>query len=208
MQPELMLRKPKGLLAPGLLNVLVAGPGMGQGKTSAEALRAALKFPAVLVLDADALNLCAGNRVFFAAIAARKAATIMTPHPAEAARLLGEDTKKVQADRIAAALALARRCRGFVVLKGNGSVIATPGGRWWINPTGNPGMASAGMGDALSGILAALAAQGAEPLDALLSGVYLHGAAADELVAAGTGPIGITASEVIEQARSLLNRSR
>jgi ADP-dependent NAD(P)H-hydrate dehydratase / NAD(P)H-hydrate epimerase len=207
-QPELMLRKPKELFAPELLDVLVAGPGMGQGKASAEMLRAALKFPAALLLDADALNLCAGNRALFAAIAARKAATIMTPHPAEAARLLGEDTKKIQADRIAAALALARRCRSFVVLKGNGSVIAAPDGRWWINPTGNPGMASAGMGDALSGIVAALVAQGAEPLDALLSGVCLHGAAADELVAAGTGPIGITASEVIERARSLLNRSR
>ena len=207
-QPELMLRKPKELLAPALLDVLVAGPGMGQGKTSAEVLRTALKFPAVLVLDADALNLCAGNRALFATIAARKAATIMTPHPAEAARLLGEDTKKVQADRITAALTLARRCRSLVLLKGNGSVIATPDGRWWINPTGNPGMASAGMGDALSGIVAALVAQGVEPLNALLSGVCLHGAAADELVAAGTGPIGITASEVIEQARSLLNRSR
>jgi ADP-dependent NAD(P)H-hydrate dehydratase / NAD(P)H-hydrate epimerase len=207
-QPELMLRKPRELLAPGLLDVLVAGPGMGQGKTSAEMLRAALKFPATLVLDADALNLAAGSRSLFSAIATRKTATIMTPHPAEAARLLGKDTNEVQADRIAAALALARRCRSFAVLKGNGSVIAAPDGRWWINPTGNPGMASAGMGDVLSGMVAVLAAQGADPLDALLSGVYLHGAAADELVAAGTGPIGITASEVIEQARSLLNRSR
>ena len=93
------------------------------------------------------------------------------------------------------------------MLKGNGSVIAAPDGRWWINSSGNPGMASAGMGDALAGIIAALLAQAAEPLTALLAGVYLHGAAADELVAIGTGPIGITASEVIDRARARLNRS-
>ena len=112
----------------------------------------------------------------------------------------------VEADRVAAARAIAHRYRSLVVLKGNGSVIAAPEGKFWINPSGNPGMASAGMGDALSGMIAALIAQGAEPLHALLAGVYLHGAAADELVAAGTGPIGITASEVIDSARALLNR--
>ena len=92
------------------------------------------------------------------------------------------------------------------MLKGNGSVIAAPDGKFWINPSGNPGMASAGMGDALSGMIAALIGQGAEPLQALLAGVYLHGAAADALVASGAGPIGITASEVIGRARALLNR--
>ncbi len=93
------------------------------------------------------------------------------------------------------------------MLKGNGSVIAAPDGKFWINSSGNPGMASAGMGDALSGIIAALCAQDAEPLRALLAGTYLHGAAADALVAAGCGPVGITASEVIDRARALLNRS-
>ncbi len=207
-QPELMLRKPKELLAKGLVNALIAGPGMGTGKAAGAMLRAALKSPAPLVLDADALNLVAGRRELIASIGARSAATILTPHPAEAARLLGEDTRRVQADRITSARRLAQRYHGFVVLKGNGSVIAAPGGKWWINPTGNPGMACAGMGDALTGMLAALLAQGAEPLSALLAGVYLHGAAADDLVAGGTGPVGITASEVIDRARALLNRSR
>ena len=92
------------------------------------------------------------------------------------------------------------------MLKGNGSVIAAPKEKFWINPSGNPGMASAGMGDALSGMIAALIAQGVEPLRALLTGVYLHGAAADALAASGAGPIGITASEVIDRARALLNR--
>jgi hydroxyethylthiazole kinase-like uncharacterized protein yjeF len=207
-QPELMLRKPKELLAKGLVNALIAGPGMGTGKVAGAMLRAALKSPAPLVLDADALNLVAGRREMIASIGARSAATVLTPHPAEAARLLGEDTRRVQADRITSARLLAQRYHGFVVLKGNGSVIAAPGGKWWINPTGNPGMACAGMGDALTGMLAALLAQGAEPLSALLAGVYLHGAAADDLVAGGTGPVGITASEVIDRARALLNRSR
>jgi hydroxyethylthiazole kinase-like uncharacterized protein yjeF len=206
-QPELMLRKPAAILEKGLVNVLVAGPGMGKADSARRLLAAALALPVVIVLDADALNLIAGNRALAVAIAKRKAATILTPHPAEAARLLGVTTGKVQADRVASAKAIAQRYRSWVALKGNGSVIAAPDGKFWINPSGNPGMASAGMGDALGGMIAALIAQGAEPLQALLAGVYVHGAAADGLVASGTGPIGITASEVIDRARALLNRS-
>jgi len=204
-QPELMLRKPGDVLEKGLLNVVVAGPGMGKSKAAANLLRAALKAPVPLVLDADALNLIAANRPLLAAIGKRAAATLLTPHPAEAARLLGGDTRAVQADRVASAQLLAQRYRSFVVLKGNGSVIAAPNGKWWINSSGNPGMASAGMGDALSGMIAALCAQGTDPLQALLAATYLHGAAADALVAIGSGPVGITASEVIDQARALLN---
>jgi hydroxyethylthiazole kinase-like uncharacterized protein yjeF len=181
---------------------------MGKAASSARSLRAALAAPVPLVLDADALNLIAGRRALGAATARRRAATLMTPHPAEAARLLGETTRVVQADRVAAARAIAKRYRAFALLKGNGSVIAEPGGKFWINPTGNPGMASAGMGDALAGIVAALCAQGAAPLSALLAGTWLHGAAADALVAAGSGPVGITASEVIDSARALLNARR
>jgi hydroxyethylthiazole kinase-like uncharacterized protein yjeF len=207
-QPELMLRKPKEIFAQGFVDVLVAGPGMGKSKAAGASLRAALKSPAPLVLDADALNLIAASRSLLAATGRRSAPTVMTPHPAEAARLLGEDTRQVQADRVTSARMIAQRSRSYVVLKGNGSVVAAPDGKFWINASGNPGMASAGMGDALSGMIAALIAQGVEPLRALLAGVHLHGAAADELVAAGTGPIGITASEVIDSARTLLNRIR
>jgi hydroxyethylthiazole kinase-like uncharacterized protein yjeF len=206
-QPELMLRKPAALLEKDLVNVLVAGPGMGKSEAAAASLRAALKSPVQLVLDADALNMIAASRALAALLAKRKAAAILTPHPAEAARLLGATTAGVQVDRVASAKAIAQRYRGLVVLKGNGSVIAAPDGKFWINPSGNPGMASAGMGDALSGMIAALIAQGAQPLHALLAGVYLHGAAADALVASGIGPIGITASEVIDRARALLNRA-
>jgi hydroxyethylthiazole kinase-like uncharacterized protein yjeF len=203
--PELMLREPRALLEKGMLDVLVAGPGMGKADAGFRALRAALGVPVPLVLDADALNLISGSRPLSAAAAKRTAATIMTPHPAEAARLLASSTRSVQADRVAAARAIARRYRALALLKGNGSVVAEPGGRFWINSSGNPGMASAGMGDALAGIVAALCAQGAQPLEALLAGTWLHGAAADALVAAGSGPVGITASEVIDGARELIN---
>src|SRR5690606_41778220 len=114
---------------------------------------------------------------------------------------------EVQADPITATLALAQCFRCLVMLKGNGSVCSHPDGRWWINPTGNPGMASAGMVDVLSGMTAALLAQGATSEQALLAGVYLHGAAADDLVANGEGPIGLTAGEVGDRARALLNRA-
>src|SRR6266852_6406222 len=189
-----------------LVDVLVAGPGMGKADSARKLLRATLAAPVPVVLDADALNAIAASRALGASLVKRKMATILTPHPAEAARLLGATTGEGQADRVASARAIAQRYRSLVVLKGNGSVIAAPDGKFWINPSGNPGMASAGMGDALSGMVAALIAQGAEPLQALLAGVYLHGAAADALVAAGVGPIGITASEVIDRARALLNR--
>jgi ADP-dependent NAD(P)H-hydrate dehydratase / NAD(P)H-hydrate epimerase len=205
-QPELMLREPKELFARGFVNVLVAGPGMGKSKAATASLLAALKAPVPLVLDADALNLIAASRALAASLAKRNAPAILTPHPAEAARLLGATTGGVQADRVASARAIAQRYGSLVVLKGNGSVIAAPDRKFWINPSGNPGMASAGMGDALAGMIAALIAQGAEPLQALLAGVYLHGAAADALVASGVGPAGITASEVIDQARAVLNR--
>ena len=205
-QPELMLRKASAVIEKGLVNALVVGPGMGKENSARTLLRAALAAPVPMVLDADALNLIAGNRMLTSALGKRSAPTIMTPHPAEAARLLGEGTREVQADRVTSVRTIAQRYRSLVVLKGNGSVIAAPDGKFWINSSGNPGMASAGMGDALSGMIAALCAQGVDPLHALLAGTYLHGAAADALVASGSGPVGITASEVIDQARALLNR--
>jgi hydroxyethylthiazole kinase-like uncharacterized protein yjeF len=138
-------------------------------------------------------------------VQARKAPTLLTPHPAEAARLAGCTTAEIQADRIAAAKRLAAKLKAFVALKGNGTVSAAPDGRWWLNGSGNPGMASAGMGDVLTGIVGALAAQGLPAADALVAGVYLHGAAADALAARGVGPVGLTAGELIDEARSLAN---
>src|SRR6266852_778173 len=134
-QPELMLRKPAALLERELVDVLVAGPGMGRADSARKLLSGALAAPVPVVLDADALNLIAGSRALAALLAKRKAATIMTPHPAEAGRLLGVTTGRAQANRIASAKAIAQRYRSLVVLKGNGSVIAAPHGKFWINPS-------------------------------------------------------------------------
>jgi len=205
-QPELMLRKPELLLADVPLTAVAAGPGMGTDSAAQRLLAQALRLDMPLVLDADALNLIANYSVLQSAVQARRSSTSMTPHPAECARLLGVDTNAVQADRIAAAKRLATKFKAFVALKGNGTVIAAPSGEWWVNASGNSGMASAGMGDVLTGIVGALAAQGLAPEEALVAGVHLHGAAADALVARGNGPIGLVAGELIDEARALLNR--
>jgi NAD(P)H-hydrate repair Nnr-like enzyme with NAD(P)H-hydrate dehydratase domain len=111
----------------------------------------------------------------------------------------------VQADRLRAALELARRFRALIVLKGCGSIVATPDERWFINGSGHSGMASAGMGDVLSGLVSGLLAQGWPAESALIAGVHLHGAAADRLAREGIGPVGLTASETVDAARGVLN---
>ena len=205
LQPELMLRRPEHLLQADL-QALACGPGMGQSGEAARLLEQALKCPLPLVLDADALNLLASDSRLEGHLVNRVAPAIMTPHPAEAARLLECSTREIQSDRIAAASELVRRFGCQVALKGCGTVVSTVDGRWWINSTGNPGLATAGSGDVLSGLIAALLAQGWRAHEALLAGVHLHGAAADRLVAAGCGPIGLTAGELAPAARQLFNR--
>ena len=205
LQPELMLQSALGVLD-SRLNAAVVGPGLGQGDGAAGLVERAAALECPLVLDADALNLMAQNAKLAAAITRRRHGTLMTPHPLEAARLLGQSLDAVQRDRIAAALTLARLYHADVLLKGAGSVVAATDGRWWINPTGNPGMASGGMGDVLSGMVGACAAQDVPPLAALLCATYLHGAAADSLLADGIGPVGLTAGETIDRARLLRNR--
>jgi hydroxyethylthiazole kinase-like uncharacterized protein yjeF len=207
-QPELMLRPVQDLLKIEGLDCIAVGPGLGDSQAAQHALAAALAHKAPLVLDADALNLLAAHPKLQKSLAARTSASILTPHPAEAARLLATSTDKIQHDRIAAARTLSTRFNAAVVLKGNGSVCALKRGDWYLNTSGNPGMATAGMGDVLTGIIASLAAQGGDPSLALLAGVHLHGLAADRLVAAGIGPAGLTASEVIDAARKLLNEAR
>ncbi|MET0681495.1 MAG: NAD(P)H-hydrate dehydratase [Burkholderiales bacterium] len=204
-QPELMLRPPGELLTDVPLTAIAAGPGLGTDSAAQRLLAQALRLEVPVVLDADALNLVAAYGVLQSAVLARKSPTLVTPHPAEAARLAGCATAEIQADRIAAAKRLAAKLKSFVALKGNGTVTAAPDGRWWINGSGNPGMASAGMGDVLTGIVGALAAQGLPAADALVAGVHLHGAAADALAARGAGPVGLTAGELIDEARRLAN---
>lgn len=205
--PELMLTTPGHALHPPSPACLVVGPGLGQSGAARGWLEQALKATLPLVLDADALNLLARDGKLREALAARSAPTLLTPHPGEAARLLGLSTEQIQHDRPAAIQALAERYRASVALKGAASLVRTREGALWRNTTGNPGMAAPGMGDVLAGIIAALTAQGLDLDQAALLGVWLHGAAGDRAVAQGHGPVGLTASELIHAARELLNAS-
>lgn len=205
-QLELMLRPAESLLEMSGLTALLIGPGLGQSDEARAILARALGLPLPLVVDADGLNLIADDSSLQDALQKRQPATVITPHPAEAARLLHVSTAHVQSHRVTHALRLAETLRSQVVLKGAGSVCATPSGKWWINTSGNPGMASAGMGDTLAGMIVALLGQRLDAQQAMLLAVNLHGAAADHLVALGSGPIGLTASEVALAARALLNK--
>jgi NAD(P)H-hydrate epimerase len=179
------------------------GPGIGVSEATHSALRwllSNLELP--WVIDADGLNNLA---LEIDRLRHAKMAPILTPHPGEMARLIGKDTATVNQDRIgiARSFAVANRCH--IVLKGARTVIATPDGKVFINSTGNPGMASGGMGDVLAGMLGALLGQGLAPEDAMKLGVYLHGFAAD-CVAAEKGEIGLIASDVIEELPNAMRR--
>jgi hydroxyethylthiazole kinase-like uncharacterized protein yjeF len=201
---ELMLRHPDDVL--GLdLDAIVIGPGLGQSERAETLLGAVLSSELPCVLDADALNLIAENEDLRKSCARRKADTLVTPHPAEAGRLLAETTAHVQSDRLKAARALSTNLNAHVVLKGTGSVLVARDGHWFVNTSGNPGMASAGMGDVLAGILGTLLAQKYSGETALVLGTHLHGRAADECVKAGAGPVGLVASELIDPARRIWN---
>jgi len=174
--------------------VVAIGPGLGRSAGIEELVRglsAAVERP--VVLDADGLNAFAGR---IDDLAGRRAPTVLTPHPGEMARLLGTDTAAVQADRLAAAREAARRAGAVVVLKGRGTIVAAPDGEAWINATGNPGMASGGSGDVLTGILAARLAQGDEASFAAALSVHLHGLAGDIALARTGGPA-VAASELL-----------
>ena len=204
--PEVMYQRPRDLIDQANISSLVVGPGLGLADAARALVELALKSPARLILDADALNLLAKGRALQSALKRRSELSILTPHPAEAGRLLGIDTGEVNADRIAAACAIASRFGAITVLKGAGTVIAHPDGRWIINSTGNPGMSVAGMGDVLSGLLGALMAQGMTPWDAACLGVWAHGKAADICLSDAPGPVGLTPGEVAKACRQVLNR--
>jgi hydroxyethylthiazole kinase-like uncharacterized protein yjeF len=174
--------------------VVALGPGLGQEPFTVAAIRRiALECPLPLVLDADGLNAFAGRA---ADLAARKAETVLTPHPGELGRLLGVSTAQIQEDRIAAARGAAEETGAIVVLKGHMTLVAS-GTAVFVNPTGNPGMATGGTGDVLTGVIAGLLAQGFDALDAAVLGVYLHGLAGD-LAAARMGERGLAAGDLIE----------
>ena len=176
-------------------NALLFGPGMGIKDWARGALRWLLRNLSIpWVIDADGLNNLAEE---VERLRSAKTPPVLTPHPGEMARLIGSDSAAINRDRVGLARSFARDHRCYVILKGARTVIATPQGKVFINPSGNPGMASGGMGDVLAGILAGLLAQGFNIEDALKLGVFLHGFVGDQ-VARARGEIGMIASDVIE----------
>jgi NAD(P)H-hydrate epimerase len=170
------------------------GPGLGQAEKTKKLVRKIIETSTIpVVVDADGLNSLAGHVQI---LSNAKAPVILTPHPGEMARLMGAQASTVQQNRIKCARQFAVDCKVHVILKGARTVIAHPDGRMFINPTGNAGMASGGMGDVLTGIIAGLMAQGLAPEPACHAGVYLHGAAADSLAEA-IGPYGYLAGDVM-----------
>jgi NAD(P)H-hydrate epimerase len=173
---------------------LVLGPGIPRGSATAKLLDALLsKVSIPSAIDADGLNALAENPKI---ADHAKGRLLLTPHPGEASRLLSQSTAQIQADRVAAARALAATVHGAVVLKGARSLIANPEGKVYVNPTGNPGLAKGGTGDVLAGICGALLAQGLAPEDAAVAATYAHGLSAD-LQIRETGQQGLMASDVI-----------
>ena len=177
------------------VSVLVVGPGLGQASWGRSLLSAAANAPLPQVWDADALNMLAEAQVSL------PKGCVITPHPGEAARLLGVSTAQVQADRPAAAHALSKKYTAVVVLKGAGSLIASPDGRLALCHQGHPAMATAGLGDVLAGLVGALLAQGMDAFDAACLGVWLHANAGAQEGKFGRG---LAASDLIPVIRQLL----
>jgi hydroxyethylthiazole kinase-like uncharacterized protein yjeF len=184
---------------------VIVGPGLGQSPWARGLLERALASDLPLVIDADALNLLASGAVDVARLRHRSDAHVLTPHPGEAARLLGLDGAAVQADRFRVARRLHEQFGGVLVLKGAGTLVDSGAGRpVAVANVGNPGMASGGMGDVLSGVIAALVAQGLACADAARLGAALHGAAADR-AAREHGERGLLATDLLPHLRELVN---
>ena len=177
-------------------SVVAVGPGLGRGDWGRMLLKRVMAFDMPLVVDADALNL-------LAEAPHKHGRWILTPHPGEAGRLLGTDTATVQRDRYACAERIAERFDAVTVLKGAGSLIAGHGEATAVCTAGNPGMAAPGMGDVLTGVIAALVAQGLSLPEAARQGVYLHAAAGD--LAARQGERGLMAGDLMDPLRHLVN---
>ena len=178
-EPRLMFAVPEELLD-AKLSVLAIGPGLGQNTRAHALLEAAFAAPCPLVLDADALNLLANDPELARQAGRRSHPTLLTPHPGEAARLLGVAAADIQANRIESAQQLCARYHAHVALKGAGTVIVHPGGGYAVNTSGGPWLAQAGSGDRLTGMVAALLGQGMATGDALEAAVWLHGSAATD----------------------------
>jgi NAD(P)H-hydrate epimerase len=187
-------------------DVIAIGPGLGQARETRDCIRQLVdRATTPLVIDADGLNAFSGEPDRLSGRDGRD--VIITPHPGEMARLVGMSTNEVQAHRLEVARNFATAHHVYVVLKGHRTLIATPDEKVFINPTGNPGMATGGTGDVLTGIIAGLLAQGLSPWDAACAGVYVQGLAGD-LAAAETGEMGLIAGDVIRAIPLAVRRIR
>ena len=213
-QPELMVNDAQSMQPQQSLeriqpDVIAIGPGMGQSQLAAQWLQAALSWPVPLVIDADAINLLSANPELLKALQIRSYPSTLTPHPGEAARLLVCTSADVQADRAQSIAALVKLTQAVVVLKGQHTLIASPSHDAVQCVQGNPALAVGGTGDVLTGCMAAIAAQGVrhglDLWEASCLAVQLHAVAADRLVAKGTGPIGVTPSELLRELRECIN---
>ena len=217
--PELMIRladqSADNVLNTDKPDVIAIGPGLGKSATAILWLRSALTFSNTpLVLDADALNLISESDELLHLLQKRNQAypglTVLTPHPGEAAKLLKTTSEQIQSHREDAIEKLVGLTQSIIVLKGQNTLIASPDHPTFFCAEGNPGMGTGGMGDVLTGSIAAIAAQGIRHhlnlWEATRIAVQLHASAADSLVSKGVGPIGLTPSENILEMRSLLNK--
>lgn len=183
-------------------DAIVLGCGLGTSAETKARVIEALNCQKPLILDADALNIIAADIKLQDMVLARRAPTVLTPHPGEAARLLRRDTAGVTADRVAACRELAVQTGAIVVLKGAGTVISMRSSRTWINPTGSPMLATGGSGDVLAGMIGAMFAQGYDMVESVLAAVYFHGLSAEGLEA------GFTAGEIAPNAMALVHDAR
>lgn len=183
-------------------DAIVLGCGLGTSAEAKARVIEALNCQKPLILDADALNIIAADIKLQDMVLARRAPTVLTPHPGEAARLLRRDTAGITADRVAACRELAVQTGAIVVLKGAGTVISMRSSRTWINPTGSPMLATGGSGDVLAGMIGAMFAQGYDMVESVLAAVYFHGLSAEGLEA------GFTAGEIAPNAMALVHDAR
>jgi NAD(P)H-hydrate epimerase len=183
-------------------SVVAFGPGIGTHRNTAEATVAiASKLNIPLVIDADALNNISGNLKM---LQRRLKETVLTPHPGEMSKLTKLDTKSILKNRVDVVRSFSVSNKIFTVLKGNRTLVGTPKGRIFVNTTGNPGMATAGMGDALTGMIAAFIARKMPTLEAVLAAVYIHGLAGD-LTSSKKGEVGMITSDLIENIPEVIN---
>jgi hydroxyethylthiazole kinase-like uncharacterized protein yjeF len=188
----------------GRSDVAAVGPGLSQAPGVRRVVQGMLASKKPIVLDADGLNVLGGRTKVLSKAAAP---LVITPHPGELARLMDVSSEKIQGDRLNSARSAAKHFKCTVLLKGARTVVATPGGDAYIVPTGNAGMATGGMGDVLTGVIASLIGQGLDPTPAAYCGAYLHGLAAD-LIASERGMAGMLASEVADLLPVAIERVR